>query len=137
MGLLIRALLIWLLVLSVPAQGAAAVTMAFCSPHHHGVAQASRSQPSGPTAHAHHGHAAQPDDATAAATGVASPAKFVQSDEHKCSACASCCSAGAILSTMPQVAAAEVGAVVFVSVVPSVDPFAASGPDRPPRGVLA
>ena len=147
MGLLIRTLLIWLLVLAVPAQGAAAATMAFCGPNHHGGERAASHQaaPSehahhmgiAETPHGHHGLAASSDNDTATPAGVATPAKFVQADKHKCSACASCCSLGAILNTVLAVPAPVLTPTVFTTEVPSVDPFAADGPDRPPRIVLA
>ena len=81
MGWSIRTLLIWLLMLAVPAQGAVAATMAMCGPNHHaggpGAALvhvqaggiSSESQHNGPHAHsndhAQHGtatHAAQDHD---------------------------------------------------------------------------
>lgn len=148
MGLSIRTLLIWLLVLAVPAQAAAAATMAFCGPNHHGGGQASVSHQVVTGEHAHHGSAAQAPhghpgvatqsdvDAPAATAGTADAAQG-QADKHKCSACASCCSAGAILSTVPTVPAADVSPTVFITVVPSVSAFAADGPDRPPRIFLA
>jgi len=60
MGLLVRTLLIWLLVLAVPAQGAAAATMAFCGPNHHGGESTSTHSETSSNAseHSHHGDAA-------------------------------------------------------------------------------
>lgn len=148
MGLLIRTLLIWLLVLAVPAQGAAAATMAFCGPNHHGGGAAAHAQQSPPaehahqgidarSAHAHYAAATQADeDVVATAISAASP-KFVHADTHKCSACASCCSVGAILNTVLTVPAPELTPTVFSAVVTTVDAFATDGPDRPPRIVLA
>lgn len=148
MGLLIRTLLIWLLVLAVPAQGAVAATMAFCGPNHHGGGAAAQVQAATPGNHAHHGSSAPTDhehpqvaaqageDASASATSVAS-AKASQASKHKCSACASCCSVGAILSSVLAVPAPVFTPTVFSAVVPSVDTLAADGPDRPPRLVLA
>lgn len=57
--------------------------------------------------------------------------------KQKCSACASCCSLGAILTTVPVVPVTDSAPTVFAAVVPTVDAFAADGPDRPPRNVLA
>ena len=148
MGLLIRALLIWLLVLAVPAQGAAAATMAFCGPNHHGGGGAAQMQATAPTHHAHpdgavaseHQHfqatAAADEDSSASEDSVAS-AKGSHASKHKCSACASCCSVGAILSSVLAVPAPVFAPTVFSALVPSVDTFAADGPDRPPRMVLA
>lgn len=67
MGLSIRTLLIWWLILAVPAQGAAAATMAFCGPNHHGSphhgspATAAAAQPhSAAQQHQHAGVEARP-----------------------------------------------------------------------------
>ena len=54
MGLLVRSLLIWLLVLTVPAQGMAAVTMAFCGPGHAGAASVQSQGKAHAADHAHH-----------------------------------------------------------------------------------
>ena len=148
MGLLIRTLLVWLLVLAVPAQGAVAAIMAFCGPNHHGGATANSAAPAASAVHTdhhgsaegatgHHGMSSQADEDVAA---LASPATFSQGKHavhQKCSACASCCSFGAILSPMPAVPAPAVAPTVFDTVAPTVSAFAADGPDRPPRIVLA
>ena len=147
MGWYVRTLLILLLVLAVPVQAAAAVTMSLCSPNHHrggpveqrAVAEHAHHGSAALTPHGHESVEAQPDgdEATSAPASTVALAKLIQSDEHKCSACASCCSGGAILSTMLTVPAPEIGPTVFIADVPRVDVFAASGPDRPPRIFLA
>ena len=148
---LFRTLLMCLLVLAVPAQGFAAVTMAFCGPNHHGSGQTPRAEQVLHVEHgtgqladgklgerAEHHHAPAGHDETSAALDHSVPhAKFAQADKHKCSACASCCSAAAILGSMPVVPAPAATLTVFASVVPSVSVLAADGPDRPPRPVLA
>lgn len=148
MGLLIRTLFIWLLVLAVPVQGAAAATMAFCGPGHHGGVSTGQTLETPVASHLHadsaaaseHQHAqavALSDDDTAAATDSEASAAFGHASGHKCSACAACCSLGAILNSVLAVPAPVFGPTVFSTVVPSVDAFAAEGPDRPPRHVLA
>ena len=154
MGLLIRALLIWLLVLAIPAQGAAAATMALCGPNHHSGGASAQMQATAPASHAHHNGAVASAHEHLQATAAAdenSPASSVSStsaaavavakvsdvSKHKCSVCASCCSVGAILSSVLAVPAPIFTPTVFCAVVPSVDTFAADGPDRPPRMVLA
>ena len=145
MGLLIRTLLIWLLVLSVPAQGAAAATMAFCGPNHHGGGAAAQMQLAAPAKHAHHDGAVAAEhehpqaeaQAEKGSSASAASAKVSDASKHKCSACASCCSTGAILSSVLAVPAPVFTPTVFSTVVPRVDTFAADGPDRPPRIVLA
>lgn len=145
---MIRTLLIWLLILAVPAQAAAAATMAFCGPNHDGRGQSTAYRQDAPARHAHHGSAAQephghdglaaqPDEDASASASAAAPAKFVQADKHKCSACASCCSAAAIVTTVLTVPAPAVSLTVFIAVASTVDAFAAGGPDRPPRIFLA
>ncbi len=164
MGWSIRTLLIWLLVLAVPAQGAAAATMALCGPNHHAAgagaamvhAQAgglSSASPHDlphdrPQAHSHdHAQhsAATPaardhDHAVAVApfAGEASvPAQGMHAGQHKCSACASCCSVSAMLSPVLAVPVPDFAPTVFTAVVPSVEAFSSDSPDRPPRIVLA
>ena len=143
MSLLVRTLFVWLLMLAVPAQGMAAATMAFCGPGHHGGA-AAHVVSSVPSEHLHHGDTspvhglnagaafdvASADEATAATNASHAP-------QQKCSACASCCSLGALLSTVPVVAATEPAPAVFITTAPNVYAFAADGPDRPPRNIHA
>ena len=146
----VRPLLIWLLVLALPAQGAMAVTMAFCGPSHHSGAQAaplaaapaSRAHHdcTGASGHPHHGAVAVLDDGTSAATVDAEatdPAQVGLVSQHTCSSCASCCAAGAMPSSVLVAPTPVFARTVFRALVPSVDPFSTDGPDRPPRIVLA
>lgn len=163
MSRLVRTLLIWLLVLALPAQGAAVAAMIGCGPRHaatapagaeqavHGHAQGHSHSHTGPQAadHPHHpaadgaavGHSADASTDASASTGQAphsaTAGHAASADAHKCSVCASCCSAGAILNTVPSVPTPEIAPVVFAPLVASVAPFAVPGPDRPPRGALA
>lgn len=153
MGSLIRSLLVWLLVLAVPAHGAAVASMVRCGSNHPDAAAASPAQHAVAGHHAHagmaagaHDHAAPAKpapDAQAGAAGATSadragPAQpAATADAHKCSACGSCCSAGAILTTLPGLAEPECASTVFDAVVASVDAFTADLPDRPPRAWLA
>lgn len=121
--------------------------MAFCGSNHHSVV-ATLMEPTGPADHAHHDGVASTihehppaaaladEDSTATAVSVGS-AKFSDASKHKCSACASCCSVGAILSSVLAVPAPIFTPTVFSAVVPSVDTLAADGPYRPPRIVIA
>ena len=143
----VRTLLIWLLVLAIPAQGAAAATMAFCGPNHHGEeaievqwvepAEYEHLDSGAMTIHGHHDVTAQVDQASSAPEGFAVTGKLSNPDTHKCGACASCCSIGAILNSVRAVPAPVFTPTLFSTVVPCVDTFAADGPDRPPRIVLA
>ena len=145
---LIRSLLIWLLVLAVPAQGMAAVTMAVCGPNHAGARAAAQSpsvvsiervdQDENPAStHVHRDRTTQELEDLSASAEATSSVKVGDVSPHTCSACASCCSAAAILSTVLAVPAAAHASTVFSAVVPSVDTYAADGQDRPPRIVLA
>ena len=146
MGLFVRTLLVWLLVLAVPAQGAAAVTMAFCGPNHHAggatqvqlveLAEHAHPDSRAMTVHEHHDVTAQADEASSASTNSAASPRVSDSGTHKCSACSLCCSFGAILNSVLAVPAPVFTPTVFSTVVPGVDSFAADGPDRPPRIAL-
>ena len=147
MNLFIKTLLVWLLMLAVSAQSAAAATMAFCGPDHHGTVD-TQVQSAAPAEHAHHDSAAttpHPHDGVtdlaeedlSGSASFATSAKVGDPGTHKCSACASCCSVGAILSAALAVPAPVFTPTVFATVVPCVDTFAADGPDRPPRIVHA
>ena len=157
MSWLMRSLLIWLLVLALPAQGVAVAAMVGCGLRHQaavvagGAAQVPHAHPhahphphdaAGRAAHDFH-HAAVPaptgdaGDASASSGPAPDATAAVAADSHKCSACASCCSAGAILNTVPSLPMPEFAALVFADWVASVAPFAVDGPDRPPRRILA
>ena len=131
-----RAVLICLLMLALPTQGALAATMAFCGPNHHDRAAGAGAAHHTDSTHAHHAGADGHAEATAAGP-TAAPDKFAQSDLQKCSVCASCCSAAAIYDTVPKLPVLEPAVADFVFLVPAVEPFAADGPDRPPRRHLA
>jgi hypothetical protein len=133
---MIRALLIWLLVVALPAQGAMAATMAFCGPNHHERAAA--------VAASHHAGAAQSHpaaadhhDESALASETVALGKFAQSDLQKCSVCAACCSAAAMHDATPRLPELEPAHADFAPVKPVVEPFSADGPDRPPRRLVA
>jgi ferredoxin len=141
----VRTSLIWLLAMAVPAQAVAAATFAFCGSGHQG-----RAVHPGSTPDAQHRHAApQAQDSRVQhsvlhAEGVASPqgehsasADRMQADSHKCSACASCCSALALVSAVQMPACPESAATLFECVAPPVETSAADSPDRPPRIRLA
>lgn len=146
--MLFRALLIWLLVLAVPAQGAAAATMAFCGPNHHGDAAVTYLHSTTAASIGHHDSpaashhekikaTAQEDEDSHASSSSVAAAKIDPASKHKCSACASCCSIGAILNSVLAVPSPFFTPTVFSDLVPSVEALASEGPDRPPRFVFA
>ena len=141
---MVRTLLIWLLALALPAQGVIAATMVFCGAGHHGSDSAVAMSHEAAAVHQSHDHAEHAHDviAEAHAENKASDEglttdKFAQSSMQKCSVCAACCSAAAIHDMVAKVPMPEAVAADFADVVPAVEPFAADGPDRPPRHVLA
>ena len=135
-----RTLLIWLLVLALPAQGAMAATMAFCGPKHHtsavavGVSAEEVADEHAPAAAAHVAHG---QSVHSAAVGSATADTFAEGDLQTCSVCASCCSAAAIHSSLPKLPRFEPVTAEFAIVSAAVESFAADGPDRPPRQFLA
>jgi hypothetical protein len=131
-----RTLLIWLLALALPAQGVMAATMAFCGPNHHARATAAQGAHDAEAAHSHHASAAGHTEEVVSDDSAA-PDKFAQSSMHKCSVCAACCSAAAIHDTAPKLPVLEPAAADFAPLASEVEPFAADGPDRPPRHILA
>lgn len=141
---MVRTLLIWLLALALPAQGVIAATMVFCGPNHHDRASAVAVTHPADAVHQPHDSAAHSHDAiadaqaeTTASDETATADKFTQTAMHKCSVCASCCSAAAIHDTVPKLPVLEPMAADFAALAPAVEPFAADGPDRPPRRLLA
>ena len=151
----VRTVLVWLLVLALPAQGAAAATMALCGPghaartigHQHEPAMAVQSPRMHPHGHAaspephHHAHAVVADmgnvgdplRSQAEMAGQAQLSNLAPGDQHKCSACASCCSAAAVLSAGLILTTPDFTPTVFMAIVAAVEPFTTAGPDRPPR----
>ena len=126
--------------LAVPLQAGAAASMAFCAAGHHAAAAAATHAHPAAQAHGHdgaHAHAATSEAAGAEANPADGPAEVAQPKAHKCSACASCCSAGAMLMTFASLPSPDQGATRFVMLVTAVAPFVADGQDRPPRRLLA
>ena len=133
---MVQMLLIWLLALALPAQGVIAATMVFCGPNHHDRAAAAAVAHDADAAHSHP-EAADEQAENTASDETAAPDKFPQSGLQKCSVCASCCSAAAIHDTVPKLPVFEPVAAEFAALASAVEPFAADGPDRPPRHLLA
>ncbi|MDP3226014.1 MAG: hypothetical protein Q8M96_23000 [Rubrivivax sp.] len=133
-----------MLVLALPVQGAAAATMAFCGPDHHGGGAAVAQPGSTPAVHTHHGDALAGDEPPAIRTAdvasiddVSAIVTVGQAAMQTCSACASCCSLGAILTLALVVPVTDLSPTLSTTVVPTVGAFAADGLERPPRNVLA
>ena len=152
---LVRTLLVWLLALALPLQGATAATMALCGPGHHTGTLALEAAPpaidlarmapirshdrlhghvhgTSQAAHEHHHHAAGAGHGQAG--GEASDADLgAQSKADTCSVCAACCSVAVMASGPKALPVAEFAAAVFPPSDCSVDAVATKGPERPPR----
>ena len=146
----LKFVVVWLVALALPAQAMASATMVHCGQSHqrmHAAQTGSNHHASVHHQHATHGaQSSHHHDAEVADTSdhaappnhdADRPDRFTDLGKYKCSLCASCCAGIGLLSTMPKVPAPVFAATVFVAVVPSVDAFAADGPDRPPRIVHA
>ncbi len=163
----LRNALIWMVMLAIPVQGIAAATMLTCGPSHqrmingavtaashdHGTAlhdghahqHAQHAQGHGQD-HQHDMHAADARDDTAAtpAAGDSAQAQIVpvvsdfdQSAKLTCSACASCCSAAALVSSAAPAPAPAAGIALLIPAPVSTISFITDGPSRPPRTHLA
>lgn len=142
-----RTLLIWLLVLALPAQAVAAVSMVHCDRNHHDAEDTSFVRLNARSEH-HQSEAKSPSAQNRLAAAVPGKQEVVSSSavgapkpfhvgKEKCSACASCCSAAAIICASVVVPAIDVTGAAFAADLPVVDSFRADGPERPPKSLLA
>lgn len=134
----LRSLFIWLVVLALPLQGLAAVTMVLCgsAPHHTFVAAEVDSAAASVASTAGHDHT-QHDHAAALSSGDAGglPDGLGKTTplNHKCGVCASCCHSIAISSSPVTVSAQPLPAADMAEpfvVIHAVPPQAL---ERPPR----
>jgi hypothetical protein len=136
----LRTLLICLLALAVPLHGWAAVVMGVSATQRPAamavappgdVDQTDKADKTDRTDCPHHRAVAAPttDDVQ---TVTVSPA-----DGHNCGACSVCGTAGAMLPTWPALMAAEHATPRYSCEVQGIATFASSGPDRPPRHIVA
>lgn len=150
MSRIARELLICLLALALPAQGALAATLLFCAPLHHAAPYAAAAccdAAHGETRHRmstlsadqtvadeRAENAAAPD---AAAPDAVAPELSAPAGAQSCSVCASCCPATAIHDTVPGLAPQEQAAAAFSTLSYAADRFVPDGLDRPPRRSFA
>lgn len=143
---LLRRVMVWLMVLAMPVQGIAAVTLQHCGPTHERM-QAGLSAPRVDDGHSHDHAAAQPlvvaVDAVDAgsvdeADRTALPDSAVSPDATaSCSACATCCSALCIPASTVRVAEPPVRSALVQRPAAGAESFVPAGLDRPPRPILA
>jgi hypothetical protein len=149
---LLRAALIWIVVLAIPAQGIAAATLLHCGPGH------DRQVPSAVStvdsvAHAHadghsstqmHHHASA-DTAVDSADANAAPPHdgagpdtvYAERAKYKCSMCAQCCIGAALLYMAPSFALTQGTEPAPTAVPAAAQGFITEAPERPPRQLLA
>ncbi len=114
MGRLLRTLMICMLALALPVQGAVAASMMLCAMQHHSRMAAVDAAQADPGCHESISSASQ---------------------DHKCSVCAACHAIAALPCVVPNLPVAEPASAVFADIVAIIHPFATEGPDRPPRSI--
>jgi len=151
MNLVIRLALTWLLALALPLQGYAAVSMLLCGPNHHGqqVLLTDGHDHADGNDTAHHDLVGDAADGAVTGASAATPVDGMPGDGSidgakagkpltgKCSVCASCCSAAAIVSILmlPDIVAAA--PVYSLARLEPHAGFTPGGLERPPRLILA
>lgn len=155
MNRVVRAFLVWVMVIAMPVQGMAASAMLFCGASHERMMQglvldalASAPSHSGDAAHEvaaidHGDHvpagsgapvASEPD---MAADGFGMGSLFPHHGKFSCSACAACCAALALPASFELPQAVRTAHALRSSPVAPVASHQPDGLDRPPRTVLA
>jgi hypothetical protein len=143
-----RVLLIWLTVLAMPIQGLAAAGGVHCLSAN---APASRQVVIEPLqvdqeSHSHHSHGPSADSSADAAEHAEADAQQVHPTSfavkastpgHTCSACAACCAGAVMPSAAIVVPSPDLSSEPAATVAAEPTSFVVSGPERPPRQVLA
>ena len=127
MNRLLQIVLVWAMAFAVPAQGMAAVLMVACGPNHVPSQQAFADRTNHSAAEAEH-----PAGAYANAGE-----RSIDQNASTCAACASCCSAVQILSSMPVATTGGAGPSAMPWKLASFRDFITALPERPPRSLLA
>ena len=146
MRLSLRSLLIWLMVLAMPVQAVAAASMQHCGAAHRLMQMGSTAAvtPDGDdpahdaTPHLHADAGTGLDaDLSAGNSSDTSLSATPLVDDFTCSACANCCSAVALPSSLVRLPAPDIE--VHASALPGsgLISFMSGGIDRPPRTFLA
>lgn len=134
---LFRFALMWLLAVAVPIQGAVAATMLTCGPNHGpAVSQGSVSHTdhTSHASHAMHDHAEQSSVASTDRADVSTGgADFGKVATQKCSACASCCTAAALPSSVLDLPVSPLPNTHLPAEQSATVIFSTDGPERPPR----
>jgi hypothetical protein len=152
MWAMLRAAMIWMVVLAIPTQGIAAATLLHCGPGHDRQAPSAASAFE-QTEHAHHaGHAGMQEhhhpladtaghsaDASAPQAPDGASPDTVQAEraKYKCSMCAQCCIGAALLYKAPALALTQGTDPAPTAVPAAAQGFVTEAPERPPRYLLA
>jgi hypothetical protein len=155
MNRVVRAFLVWVMVIATPVQGMAASAMLFCGPSHERMMQGLMADGSGMASsqsavtwhedsaadHGVHEHAAT-EHPGAGNSGAGTDADgttglFPHHGKFSCSACAACCSALALPASFVLLAPSGPEHLAPMSPVEPVASHQPDGLDRPPRFVLA
>ena len=142
----VRSLLIWLMVLAVPVQAIAASGMQHCGPGHQmmqaGLTAASSAdeheQAQDGAPHEHPQAATVPaDQQTADDVSDTTLKAGALGNDYTCSACANCCSAVGLPSTVVRLPEPPIAAHASALSASALLSFVPGGLDRPPRTFLA
>lgn len=132
---MLKRLVIWLMLIALPMQSFAAVTMLHCAPRHEAIAavvhEHHASGMEGHEGHTHH-HA----DADAGTNSQTDDIPTISTD--KCSACSTCCMSSMAMTYPQWMSPIQIGAPVLVPhPALSFHSIILDGPQRPPRSFLA
>ncbi len=136
----IRTVMMWCLIAALPVQSWAVATMVNCGPSHHRMSAATAS---GEDHHAHgHDHASHQHETS---LQVSYPSHEATDDtqpplslaKFKCSACATCCLATALPSSVLTFEASVSPDTVEPGLPHARVVFLTTGVERPPRSILA
>jgi len=125
-----RLLKLWLMcviALAIPAKGLAAASMLDCGPAHRSSQQV----------FAGHDHSAHLQHQASGEAGEQSPDTLDPMPTFKCSACSSCCTAAALPGAALSLDSAQLLDVFTLVAPPAAAAFFTTGPERPPRVLLA
>ena len=150
-------ILAWLMMLAIPTQGFAAAIILYCGPNHQGVMMGpeaastagradtfafQRAVPdaqfadSGDAVNDRASAAAEHEESVSVMDPVSAAVALELSPKTKCSVCALCCSAAAVVSSPLVFPPLNISSAPMLTVPESPVSFLTDGPKRPPRSVL-
>jgi hypothetical protein len=137
---LFRIALMWLVAVAVPIQGAVAATMLTCGPNHVPASSQGLVLDGDHMSHASHTMHHQVDHVEQSSVGSSDGADLSTGDAdfgkvatQKCSACASCCTAAALPSSVLDFPLSALPSTDLPTALSAAVIFSTDGPERPPR----